>query len=234
MCVRYRSPLAGLLLLAPSLALLSCPQRLWGEPKPSTPAGAYRVDTRASRVYIKVGSATRVGHHHGVEGKLKSGRVVFGGKGELVIDTTSFRADTAAARRRAGLDPEFKPSEARQVTATMRGGRILDVAQFPTATYRIDAITPLDGQAEGAAGTYRLAGRFTLHGVERKLRFKAKVGPADQEARSLPGALLLSGSFTVRQSDYGIKPYAALGGVVRVADELRIWGDVVLIPSPPR
>jgi hypothetical protein len=31
-------------------------------------ANAYQVDTKASRVFVKVGSATRLGHPHGVEG----------------------------------------------------------------------------------------------------------------------------------------------------------------------
>src|SRR5205823_6111297 len=38
-------------------------------------AKSYQVDVKASRVYIKVGSATRLGHLHGVEGKLKSGKI---------------------------------------------------------------------------------------------------------------------------------------------------------------
>ena len=52
-------------------------------------------------------------------------------------------------------------------------------------------------------------------------------GPAAvAEARA--GALLLRGSFSLKQSAYGMKPYAKFGGMVGVADELKIWGDVWL------
>jgi len=45
--------------------------------------------------------------------------------------------------------------------------------------------------------------------------------------------LRLRGTFTIKQTDFGMKPYAKLGGVVGVADELRITGDVLVrAPSP--
>ncbi len=184
--------------------------------KTAPPAAAFEVDTDASRVYIKVGTATRLGHEHGVEGRLKSGKLTLGGEGEVVFDMASFTADTAEARKRVGL-------EKKKVTEAMRGADVLDVGEHPTATYRVSSITPLDDQSAGEPGTYQLEGRFTLHGTEQKLKFKAKLERADKEGR-----LKMTGSFSIRQSDYGIKPYSAVGGLAKVADELEISGDLVL------
>ena len=61
----------------------------------------------ASRVFVRVGKATRLGHVHGVQGKLKSGRLRSVGGGELVFDMASFVADTTEAREYVGLDPEI-------------------------------------------------------------------------------------------------------------------------------
>jgi polyisoprenoid-binding protein YceI len=191
------------------------------------PAAAYEVDVEASRIYVKVGTTTRLGHAHGVEGKLKSGKLTFGGEGELVFDMASFTADTADARKRLGLeDKKVTETEAKTVTETMRGERVLDVDKYPTATFQIASVTPLDKQPAGRPGDYELEGRFTLHGVERKLHLKAKL-----EATDKPGALRLTGTFTVRQTDHGIKPVSAVGGLAKVVDELEIAAELSLRPA---
>jgi hypothetical protein len=42
----------------------------------------------------------------------------------------------------------------------------------------------------------------------------------------------MAGTFTLKQTDYGIKPVSALGGLAKSADELEITGDLVLRPAP--
>jgi polyisoprenoid-binding protein YceI len=190
-------------------------------------AVAYQVDTENSRAYVKVDTATRFGHAHGVQGNLKSGKVALGGAGELVFDMGSFMADTAAARKRVGLEQKKgAEADARKVTEAMRGSGVLDVAQFPTASFRITSIAPLDKQSAGEPGRYQLDGRFTLHGTEQNLQIAARV-----EKTESAGVLRMSGSFTIKQTDYGITPYSALGGLAKVADELGISADLVLKPA---
>jgi polyisoprenoid-binding protein YceI len=198
--------------------------------EPAAPPAAYQVDTSASRVFIKVGSATRFGHLHGVEGQLKSGDLRFGGNGgELVFDMGTFTADTAESHKRLGLEHEkISASDAKKVTESMRGPDVLDVGRFPTATFQITAVTALDHQAVGAPGAYQIDGKFTLHGTAQKLQFKARLEPGQR-----PESNKLSGSFTIKQSDYGIKPYSMFGGVVKVSDELEITGDLLLKASRP-
>jgi polyisoprenoid-binding protein YceI len=195
--------------------------------EPPAQGAAYQVDTAASRVYVKVGSATAFGHPHGVEGQLKSGKLNFPNAGDLVFDMATYSADTAEARKRVGLDHEKIPaSQPKEVTESMRGPGVLDVAHFPTATFEIIAVTPLDRQAPGAPGTYEVVGKLTLHGSAKKLGFKAKLEAGPQQ-----GSMKLGGSFSLKQSDYGIKPYSVFGGVVKVADDLEISGDVLLVPA---
>jgi polyisoprenoid-binding protein YceI len=190
----------------------------------------YQVDTKASKVFVKVGSATRLGHAHGVEGRVKSGKLTLGrapgrdaGSGTLVFDMASFTADTPEARKRVGLEKKHMSSnEAKKVTAAMRGRDVLDVERYPTATFDVTTVTPLDKQAPGQPGTYQLEGKFTLHGKEQPLKITAKVD------RGRKGALKMTGSFTIRQTDYGITPTTALGGLAKVADELEISADLVL------
>lgn len=194
------------------------------------PAGAgqkYQVDTAASRIFVKVGSATLIGHEHGVEARLKSGQLALGGPGELVFDMGSFTADTAESRKRAGLEVgKISASDAKEVTKTMLGADVLNVASFPTATFHMAAVTPVDQQPAGAPGTYQLAGDLTLHGTTRSLQLQSKLEGAQQQ-----GQMRLSGTFTIKQKDFGIKPYSTAAGLVRVADELQITGDLILVPA---
>jgi polyisoprenoid-binding protein YceI len=195
--------------------------------KPAAAAKSYDVDVEASHIWVKVGSATRLGHPHGVEGTLKSGKITFGGKGELVFDMTSFTADSQEARKRAGLEKKkVSASEAKKVTDAMRGNEVLDVEKYPTATFAIASISPADKQAVGAVGGYKLAGAFNLHGADKKLEIGARLEKTDKA-----GVLKLSGSFSILQTEYGITPYSALGGLAKVADELEITGEIVLKPS---
>jgi polyisoprenoid-binding protein YceI len=196
--------------------------------KPAAQPTTYQVETGSSRVYIKVDAATRLGHVHGVQGNLASGTVTLGGTGDLVFDMTSFQADTPQARQYVGLDPRFSQSDAQKVTANMLSADVLDVSQFPRAVYAISSITPTGGQAAGEPGQYLVDGRFTLHGTAQLVRFPATLSRTDR-----PGVLRLTGAFSVLQTSYGIRPYSALGGLARVADQLQIWGDLVLIPATP-
>ncbi len=195
-----------------------------GDEKPAAAGKTFDVDIDASQVYIKVGSASRLGHPHGVEGKFKSGKLALGGKGEFVFDMTSFAADTAEARKRVGLaGKKVSENEAKKVTETMRGAEVLDVGQYPTAAFSIASIVPADKQAAGEPGAYQLEGNFTLHGTEQKLAFKAGIEKTDKQ-----GILKMSGTFTIRQTDFGMKPYSAAGGLAKVADELEVTGDLTL------
>jgi polyisoprenoid-binding protein YceI len=187
-------------------------------------AAAYTVDPARSAVFAKVSSATRIGHPHGVQGMLKSGTIGMTGTGDLVIDMTTFQADTAAARRYVGL-PE-QASDADKVTANMRGPDVLDVNKYPTATFTLTALKPTDGQAVGQPGQYRIDGKFTLHGMTRPVAINANLMPAEK-----PGEVRMVGAFTILQSGFGIKPYSALGGLARVADPLLVYGDLRLVPA---
>jgi polyisoprenoid-binding protein YceI len=194
--------------------------------KPALQAKVFDVDTDASRVYVKVLSASRLGHEHGVEGKFKSGKIALGGTGEFLFDMTTFAADGPAARKQVGLENTVNDNEMRKVTDAMRSNKVLDVERFPTAAFAITSAAPLDKQAPGEPGNYRLEGTFTLHGTEKVIAFHAKV-----EKSAKPGVLRMTGSFPILQTDYGITPYSALGGLAKVADKVEILGDIVLKPG---
>ncbi len=185
------------------------------------------VDTDGSRIYVFVGK-TGLGHDHGIVGRLVSGRVILDAPqnaGQLVFDMQSLLADTPEARKALGLAGETDASTRKQTTENMLGPDVLDVAHHPTATFDIESALRPQRPVNGAKPTVDLVGTFTLHGVARKVVIPAEVGAAGRVLR-------LIGSFRIKQTDFGIKPYKKFGGVVGVADELVIHGDIRIAATP--
>lgn len=187
---------------------------------------ALRVNPDTSRVYIKLTSATRLGHDHGVVGRLSSGEVALGGSGDLRFDMKTFVSDRPEARKYVGLESEVSASDARKTTETMQGPDVLNVKRFPTARYAFRSARPLDGQSAGEPGRYQLDGDFTLHGRTLRVPLTAVV-----EKTATPGLLRMRCDFAIQQTQYGMTPYSALGGLVGVNDRLEIWGDLILQPG---
>jgi len=106
----------------------------------------------------------------------------------------------------------------------MIGSDVLDVKQYPQAEFQIVSASAQPNSRPAQPLVYQLNGRFTLHGQTRALQVSARAEPVD-------GLLRLRGQFKIRQTDYGIKPYAKLLGAVGVADELTVWGEIWLWPA---
>jgi polyisoprenoid-binding protein YceI len=185
--------------------------------KPALKPG--QIDVEKSRVYVRVGKKG-LGHEHGVEGKIKSGKIdLNAGKstGEIEFDMASFLADTDEARKYVELKGTTGESTRDKVTETMLGAAVLDVEQYPTALFKIKARDLK--KTKMADDTVVLKGEFMLHGQPQPLTVEAQIEKKD-------GQVHLRGEFTILQSDFGITPYKAALGTVGVADELKIWGDI--------
>lgn len=154
-------------------------------------------------------------------GKLTSGSVKLGANanaGSLVFDMTSFDADSDHARQYIGLGGTTDASTRNKVNANMLGADVLDVQQFPTATFKITSARPVANKSGRGLPQYQLDGQFTLHGQTQNIAILADV----EEKK---GWIHLRGNFSILQTDYGITPFSKAFGTIGVADKLDIWGD---------
>lgn len=90
---------------------------------------------------------------------------------------------------------------------------VLESSSFPTVLYECSH----ESASKMGEGQYWLVlnGDLTLHGVTRSQPVSARV--------TLNGdTLRAAGDFSIRQSDYEIRPVSALGGAVRLKDELKL------------
>jgi polyisoprenoid-binding protein YceI len=94
----------------------------------------------------------------------------------------------------------------------------LDVRGYPEIDYECSKVT---GRS---VGTWRiwlsLNGELTLNGVTRPQSVSATLMVDEKRLRA-------SGEFSLKQSDYQIKLVSAMGGALKVKDELRCTFDIV-------
>lgn len=185
------------------------------------------IETQSSRVYTFVGKVG-LGHEHAIEGLLKSGSIRLGAAekaGKLEFDLKSFQADTQQARNYIGLAGSTDAATARKVNTNMLGPDVLDAARYPTATFEISSARKHQSKQPPASGQeYLVEGQFTLHGVKRPLKFIAVAEPTE-------GWMHLRGSFAIRQTDFGIRPFTTALGAIGVANDLTIYGDLWVAPE---
>ncbi|MGE5128034.1 MAG: YceI family protein [Sphingomonadaceae bacterium] len=180
-------------------------------------AQPYAVQSTQSEIRLLVyraGPLARFGHNHviigPVRGEIWAGRTSEQSGFLLEIPVEALTVDPAAARAQEGKEFAAQVSaEARQGTREhMLGEEVLDAPRHPVI--RVESVA-----LSGPHWNPTVVARVTLRGATRELKFPAAV--VEQGAR-----LTVIASFALRQSDFGIEPYSALGGGLRVADEIRV------------
>ncbi|TMH85915.1 MAG: YceI family protein [Betaproteobacteria bacterium] len=185
----------------------------------NVPSGAprYSVDPQASEIRLLVyrdGPLARFGHNHvvvgRVHGEIRVGDAAVGSGFRLEIPVDSFVVDAPAARAEEGNEftPQVSEPARRDTRENMLGREVLDAEKHPLV--RVESIA-LVGPQWGPTVTARV----TLRGVMRDLRFAAAVLRQDD-------LLEVVASFRINQSEFGIEPFTALNGGLRVRDSLDI------------
>ncbi|NVB39774.1 YceI family protein [Pseudenhygromyxa sp. WMMC2535] len=154
----------------------------------------------------KTGLLSRVAH----DLRLSVGGPCVGRSGERVhakLDPAAIVVDGVMSAGR--LDPEALGRRDRaKIVATIRD-EILHVRRFPS----VDFEGTLREQGEGL----RVEGSLTLHGVARSLTIHATRDPGSGRVRA---------SVELRPSEFGIPPYKALAGAIRLQDRVRVELDL--------
>ena len=161
------------------------------------------------------------GHKHGVLATEWSADVCLdkeqprNSRARFTIPARSLVIDTPEARKRAGLEPDG-PSEkdVREIQAKMVGPEVLAVEKFGEISFQTTEL------AASRDGRWDWRGSITIRGVTKSAAIPVKVESAEGRQYHL------SGSFTVKQSEFGITPIS-IAGVVKVKDEVEIRFDLL-------
>jgi len=167
----------------------------------------------SSRFVVRTGKAGLfgfAGHEHLIQARQFSGRVVY-------YPYQPQASHLAVSIATVGLEVLTPPdtAEIRKVTAAMRAD-VLDVPQYPEITLTSQAV-------ELAGDTLGIQAALTMKGQTCTVPLTVRV-------RIEPDTLRATTTFSVRQSDYGIRPYrGGPGGTVRVADAVTFDIDAVAL-----
>ncbi len=175
----------------------------------------YVVDPGASEVRVHVGKAgafSFAGHTHEVAAPVK---------GEVVADAADPGASSVSLTFEAGalkVLPDGEPAgDPPKVEEAMRGPKLLEVARFPSITFKSQRVSA----RPGTGGTYDLdlAGEMTIHGVTRPLSLPVHVEVSGE-------TLTATGKAVLRHDQFGLQPIS-VAGVVKVKNEIGVSYRIV-------
>lgn len=191
---------------------------------PLTPIAAnerlYAIDSAASIVHVHVrrgGLLRRAGHDHVVTSETIEGFVVVtpdrtGSRAESRLPLEELIVDDPQHRSQFGLEAEVSESSIQGTTSNMQN-KVLEVDDYPwmevsavvTGTSATSAILDVTIMLHGAEYDYEVPVEFEI----------------DEERLSV------SGEMSIAQTHFGIRPFRAAAGLLRVADRLDIEFEIV-------
>lgn len=185
----------------------------------------YRLDTDRSRVEIRVGRAgplARFGHEHVVvaanlEGFLALDEAAAVSRADLRFAVSGLQVDPPEARQRHGLDGEISPEDIEGTRENLMRS-VLDPARWPYVVLTISDFS-------GRAGKASAAVLIEINGGRHRA-----MAPFSLQIES--GEALVEGSLALSHGELGLEPYSALGGGLRVADEMTAHFSLVGVPLP--
>jgi len=180
-------------------------------------AGRHPFGTDRGRIVLRTfrdGLAAQAGHDLTIEVTRWSGELTVAD--DLSPSELTVRIDMSSLEVRTGTGG-LKPltgRDRREIAVTAR--KVLGADRHPAASFTASGFEP------GSAGGGAVHGTLTLAGAQRPLRMQV----------SENGTGAYHATATVLQSEFGITPYAAFLGALRVRDAVDIEIDVSLDADP--
>jgi polyisoprenoid-binding protein YceI len=121
------------------------------------------------------------------------------------------------------LQENFSAVERAEIENRMRQ-EVLETASYPQMTLQASVVSA--ERVSPGRHRLRIGGSLSLHGVTQPFQVDAELLVYDDGVR-------LSGAFPLRLSDYRIKPVTALGGAIKLKDELKLAFDLAGFSEGP-
>ncbi|MGE0887284.1 MAG: YceI family protein [Blastocatellales bacterium] len=162
----------------------------------------------------KTGLFSALAHDHEIGVKSFTGKITVpesgasGGSLELDINAQSL----------AVLDKKPSEDDKKKIYNSMHA-EVLESAKYPKISFKSVSVSDLK-QTGGENYTFTLNGDLTLHGMTKRVAVPVSLTINQQQLRAV-------GKYTLKQTDYGIKPYSAAGGTIKVKNEVVVNFNIV-------
>jgi polyisoprenoid-binding protein YceI len=115
------------------------------------------------------------------------------------------------------VQDDISDKDRREIERLMKED-VLEVAKFPEIRY--EAATIAVSRVDGSLYSATVNGNLSLHGVTRGQPITVRIATLGEMLRA-------SGDFSLRQSDYQIKPVSVAGGALKLKDEVKFTFEMV-------
>jgi polyisoprenoid-binding protein YceI len=169
----------------------------------------YRIDTGQSDFMVHAfvgGLLSGFGHNHNIAIKDISGETQFT-DGTVVPASLRMRIRSDSLK----VTDKVSDSDRQTIEQTMRE-QVLETGKYPEITFNsttIEVIKNSETQYQG-----NIWGNLTLHGVTHNVFIKAQLTIDSRSVRA-------RGEFSLKMTDYSIKPPSVAGGTITVKDTLK-------------
>ena len=173
------------------------------------------IDTGASRFTIQAfatGLFSAMGHNPVIGIGKYTGEVNFSSK---TMEGSGFRLTIQAGS--LSVQDDVNDKDRREMERLMNEN-ILETGKYPEIGYESPSMTV--SKLGDALYSVSLNGTLKFRGVSRSQAVTARVAEFGEMLRA-------SGEFTLRQSDYGIKPFSIAGGALKLKDEIKFSFELV-------
>jgi polyisoprenoid-binding protein YceI len=175
----------------------------------------YLIDAKASTFTVRAyatGMLSAFGHNPTIAIPDVQGEIQFV---PGTLEDASLRISIQAASLVVTDDISTKD---RQEIERRMHDEVLETDSYPEIIYESSNASSVKKMGEGLY-VVELNGELALHGVTRSQPVSARVTVKADIVRS-------AGEFSIRQSDYEIRPVSAAGGTVKLKDELKLSFDI--------
>jgi hypothetical protein len=190
----------------------------------------YTADQEASHLFIVTGRSGLLGflgHDHSILAREWRAELCMGdpippgSHGTLVIGTHALEIDSDSALALAGIGRSPSDDDIAELQEKMLSSEYLAAEDHPLI--RLEATT----MQEGGDGDVQAVGAITVRGITREIEVPVRLQDTGGDA------VRLSGTVTVRHTDFGIEP-ESIFRVVRVADPVALNFVITALPTTER
>jgi len=189
--------------------------------QPTSPA-VYKIVPEGSRLELAVsrsGFLKVAGHDHAIAARSFSGEVRFN---SLNLEDSSVSLSIESASLIVLVEHGVTEKDRKEVQTTMEGAEVLNIKEFPKILFRSTKVSDVSKTGED----FQLTGRLNLHGLEKEIAFPVHIHPENNLLRA-------TGTVTIVQTDFGMKPVKAALGMIRVKDQVKISFDILAERANP-
>lgn len=175
----------------------------------------YVLDATKSRFVVRAsvaGVLSAFGHNPTIAIRSFTGEAVLH-PDSPELSSLRFEIDAASL----AVTGEVNDKDRREMERAMRE-EVLETARYPAIRFESSAVQAT--KITEAMFAMKIAGNPTLHGVTRDLETPCTVTASDESFRAY-------GDFSIRQTDYGMRPVTVAGGTLKLKDELKFTFDIV-------